>query len=122
MDPKLLAILLAADHPKATEFPPGFDWKSSIARVRELKLVCDRIAGRAFVFDGNVQDASFFADIALRAPSPKMRVIDTVFALRFSCFGNLFTQYGPTGPDTLPQAIANQIVSQAEAAGFVFVP
>ena len=122
MDSNLLATLLAADHPQATEFPPEFDWKSSITRVRKLKPECDRIAGRLFDLDDNVQDASFFADIALHAPSQKRNVIDTVFGLRFSCFGNLFTRLGPTGEGSLPDTIAAQIIDEATAAGFIYIP
>jgi hypothetical protein len=117
-----LAILHAADHPTATEFPPGFDWAAGVGRVRALKPACDRVAGRIFDLDDNVQDASFFADIALHAPSQLRNVIDTVFGLRFSCYGNLFTQLGPTGPERVPEVVAKQVIHLAVAEGFVFVP
>jgi hypothetical protein len=122
VDQKFLSILRTADHPTATEFPPGFDWAGCINRVRALKPECDHIAGRVFDLDDNVQDASFFADIALHAPSQQRNVIDTVFGLRFSCYGDLFTQLGPTGAERLPEVIAKQVINLTVAKGFVFVP
>jgi hypothetical protein len=122
VDQKFLSILLTADHPTATEFPPGFDWAGGINRVKALKPGCDRVAGRTFDLDDQVQDASFFADIALHAPSQQRNVIDTVFGLRFSCYGDLFTQLGPTGAEQLPEEIAKQVINLGVAAGFIFVP
>lgn len=114
-----LSILLEADDPVAFEFPSGFDWRRAIDEVRNLKPEVERIAGRAFDFDDQVQDASFFAGLAIHKPAE--RVIETVFGVSFSCFGRLFTDWANCASERLPPETADAIIGRIEAAGFVHV-
>ncbi|HEY6726670.1 MAG TPA: hypothetical protein VI197_21700 [Polyangiaceae bacterium] len=86
-----------------------------------LQPVLEHIAGRRFVLDDRVQDASFFADLSIQTPGPKPNWIDTVFALRFSNFADLFSTWSH-GPETLDHAVAKELVAAVAAAGFHFVP
>src|SRR5262249_56170772 len=91
MEPTVRVLLALADDPEHAEYPPGFDWSALQARVVALQPELERIAGRAFVLDDKAQDASFFGDLSIQRPGPKPNWIDTVFAVRFSNFGDLFT-------------------------------
>jgi hypothetical protein len=55
---------LNADHATACEAPPDFDWARVIERVRNIQPEVESITGREFEIDENVQDASFFTDLA----------------------------------------------------------
>jgi hypothetical protein len=114
-----LSILLDADDPVACEYPAGFDWSRAIAEVRSLKPEVERIAGRTFQLDDQVQDASFFAELAVRKPSE--RVIETVFSASFSCFGRLFTDWANCASERLPPQTATAIIERIRWAGFVHV-
>lgn len=43
------------------------------------------------MLDDRAQDASFFADLSIQTTGERPNWIDTVFAVRFSNFGGLFT-------------------------------
>ena len=121
MEPAVRELLEAADDPDHAEHPPGFDWAGLRARVAALQPVLERIAGRPFVLDDGAQDASFFADMSIQTTGERPNWIDTVFAVRFSNFGDLFTTWSH-GPERLPEAVAAKLVAAVEAAGFRFVP
>jgi hypothetical protein len=69
-----------------------------------------------------VQDASFFADLSLRRPGALPNHIETVVALRFSCFGNFFTTWSHCAAEQLEPATIQQLVDAATGAGFCYVP
>ena len=114
-----LFILLAADDPVECESPAGFDWRVATEKVRGIQPLVERVAGRAFTFDDGYQDASYFAELAIRKPAE--RVIETVFALSFSCFGNLFTDWANCASERLPERVVSDVVSAVKAAGFNYV-
>jgi hypothetical protein len=114
-----LSILLAADDAVECEAPAGFDWRLATEKVRSLKPLVERIAGRPFTFDDGYQDASYFAELALRKPAE--RVIETVFALSFSCFGNLFTDWANCASERLPERVVNDIVCAVRVTGYSYV-
>src|SRR5436305_1567845 len=93
MEPVVRERLDAADDPVHAEGDPKLDWPAIHARVAALRPELERIAGRAFVQDNNVQDASFFTELSIQRPGPRPNWIDTVFAVRFSGFGLLFTTW-----------------------------
>ena len=69
-----------------------------------------------------MQDASFFADFSLQRPGKKPGWIDTVIAVRFSCFGDLFTTWSHCASEQLPAPIVDQIVAAVREAAFIYVP
>lgn len=79
-----LACLRAADDATHAEAPADFDWEAAVAHVRAVQPELERIAGRAFVLDTSMQDASFFADLAIREAADSRGTINTVLAFRFS--------------------------------------
>jgi hypothetical protein len=121
MQPAVHELLDAADDPGHAEHPPGFDWAALRSRVISLQPVLERIAARPFVLDDKAQDASFFADLSIQIPGPQPNWIDTMFAVRFSNFGDLFTTWSHS-PERLPDALAAELVAAVEAVGFRFVP
>lgn len=115
-------LLDSADHPTHTEFDPSSDWAGLRASVAALKPELERIAGRPFVLDDTAQDASFFADLSIQKPGPKRNWIDTVFALRFSNFGRLFTAWHHCQSEQLSDEVAAKLVEAVEHAGFRYIP
>jgi len=115
--PETHALLAARDHATACECPPGFDWERAVARVRELMPELKRIAGIELQLDTNVEDASFFCDLACyREERPGM--LYPVLLVRFSSFGRLvtLTHAAEISDDT----VAGLVAALADA-GFVFV-
>lgn len=98
MDPAVRRLLESADDPDNVEYPRSFDWNGLRNRVIALQPVLESIAGRAFVLDDNVQDASFFGDLEILAAGPEAiyphaKQTHVVFALRFSNFAGLFSSW-----------------------------
>jgi hypothetical protein len=121
VEPKIRELLESVDDPIHAEKPPDFDWVGAGERTRALKFVLEAIAGRPFVFDDRAQDASFFADLSIQTPGAKPRWIDTVFAVRISNFGNLFTTWA-YGPERLSDDVVAKLIMAVEQAGFRYVP
>lgn len=121
MEPTIHDLLEAADDPDCAEFPPCYDGEALNRRVVALKPELERIAGRSFVLDCCVQDASFFTDLSIQVAGLNPGYIDTVFAVRFSNFGDLFTTWNH-GPEQLTKVLAAELVAAVEVAGFRFVP
>ena len=122
MTDKTLQLLLASDHPSATEAPPGFDYVGAMRRVKALVPTLERIVGRELAVDESAQDASFFTDVACYQDgfvkgigAVKVPVISIVF----SSFGGLFTVFFA---DALDRATVDQAISLVVDAGFTFVP
>jgi hypothetical protein len=122
MEPAVRELLNAADDPVHAEGDPTLDWPAIHARVAALRPELERIAGRAFVQDNNVQDASFFTELSIQRPGPQPNWIDTVFAVRFSGFGLLFTTWSHCEAERLPPEVAAELVGAVERAGFRYVP
>lgn len=122
MDPRTRQLLLDADDPVASECPEGFDWTTAMARVGALVPALEATVGRPLTIDNNVQDASFFTDVACHreVSHPGMgRVLEWVIAVRFSCFGNLFTVV--CAADVAP-SVVDRVIAVVSGAGFVHVP
>ncbi|HJT78239.1 MAG TPA: hypothetical protein VJ739_13630 [Gemmataceae bacterium] len=122
MEPAIRELLDATDDSEHAEHPPGFDWSALRGRVTALQPELERVARRPFVLDDKVQDASFFADLFIRRPGPQTNWIDTVFAVRFSNFGRLFTTWSHCETEQLPKAVAAELIAAVERAGFRYVP
>jgi hypothetical protein len=127
MDSALLAILMEADHPADTEWPPGFDWRAEESRVRALAPLVGEVAGLAVEVDATAQDASFFADLLLHdgvKPNKQSgRVLTPTLTIRFSSFGNLFTTWSAGGEQrTLPAEIVHRIIHLIAGRGYQYVP
>ncbi|REJ97022.1 MAG: hypothetical protein DWQ34_03075 [Planctomycetota bacterium] len=125
VDDALRNILLSVDHATACEAPPSFDWSRAIERVRAIQAEVQSITGRQFEIDENVQDGSFFTDLATydEEPRPEGSILrHTVLALRFSAFGDLFTTWSVCSNDAkLDPRIIDRVISVARRAGFVYV-
>jgi hypothetical protein len=122
MNPTLRELLDAADDPTHAEYPPGFDRAAMRSRVAALQLKLERIVGRAFVLDDTAQDASFCIDLTIQRPGPQPNWIDTVFAVRFSNFGELFTTWRHCQTEALSERVIAEVVTEVERAGFRYIP
>ena len=118
MEPAVRELLEAADDPVHAEGDPTLDWPAIHARVAVLRPLLERIAGRAFVQDNNVQDASFFTELSIQRPGPQPNSIDTVLAVRFSGFGLLFTTWSHCEAERLPPEVTVELVAAVSRAGF----
>lgn len=121
MDPEFRKLLDDNDYPEADEYPPNFDWDALQARVSSLKAELERITAREFEHNDGVQDATFCADLSLERRRAG-NVVETVFALRFSNFGDLFTTWHCCSSESLLENTVSRVISEAEVAGFKFVP
>jgi hypothetical protein len=119
---KVKQIVEAADDPRNAECPPGFDWQTAIERVRALLPQLEKISGREFAIDDNVQDASFFVDLSIHRPGARPKHTDTVFALRFSCFSELFTTWSHCSTEQLDVETIQRLIAAVSNAGFQYVP
>lgn len=122
MDPRTRQLLLDADDPVAYELPAGFDWTRAMTRVRALVPSLEAIVARPLTVDGNVQDASFFTEVACHreVSHPGMGcVLEPIIAVRFSCFGDLFTVVSAAG---VAPSVLEQVIARVADAGFVHVP
>ena len=126
MDEILLSLLLEADDPNDTEYPSGFNWEGEVNRVRALRAIVEGIVGRRFEIDDNVQDASFFADLGLYEEHKNSRgsvVRQAVLAVRFSCFGNLFTVWSTCHDSVkLSQEVIDAVIKAVSDRGYTYVP
>jgi hypothetical protein len=104
MDPTVRELLDAADDPVHVEGDPRLDWNALHARVAALQPELEQIAGRRFVRDDRVQDATFFTDLSIERTGEQPNWIDTVFAARFSNFGWLFTTWSHCEAERLPDS------------------
>jgi hypothetical protein len=131
MDQAIHELLEAVDDSINTEHPPEFEWDILSARVELLKPELERIAGRPFDLDHEVQDASFFGDLGVyrlteqEAPLGRRergRVLEAVFAVRFSNFGALFTTWSVCRTERLSDGLITELVRAVSLAGFLYVP
>ena len=122
----IIKLLKAADDPENCEYPQDFDLSAAIARVIELKYDLDRIVGRPFEIEDRIFDASYFAELEIKEPSPT-KVLDLgevtlrVVRLRFSCFGNFFTILEESLIEKLSRSVIKEIIESAEVHGFVYI-
>ncbi|MBL4637357.1 MAG: hypothetical protein JKY56_26110 [Kofleriaceae bacterium] len=122
MDESTRQLLIASDHATACEAPPGFNWKESMRRVRVLVPRLEQLVGQSLSTDENVQDASFFTDVACyrEASHPGIgKVLVPIIAIRFSAFGNLFTVTKADDFDDDAFTSAREMTSKA---GYLYVP
>jgi hypothetical protein len=114
-------LLDAADDPVHAEYPPEFDRAAMRSRVAALQPELERLSGRVFVLDDTAQDASFCIDLTIQRPSPEPNWIDTVFAVRFSNFGELFTTWSHCQAEQLPERVVAELVAEVTRSGFRYV-
>lgn len=122
----ILKLLKAADDPKNCEYPRDFDFGESMDKVVELKYDLDGIVGRPFEIEDRICDASYFAELEIKDPSP-IKIFDlgevtlSVVCLRFSCFGKFFTIMERSLTEKLSRSVIKEIIAAAEARGFIFI-
>jgi hypothetical protein len=122
MDTQKLTLLELADHETACEFPPGFNHRALMKKVEELKPKLNSIAGKPFELDVNVQDASFFTELAiLEPPIYGVNMYHYVLGVRFSSFGNFFTVWSNSIKEKIDDTKIDEIISETEEAGFVYI-
>jgi hypothetical protein len=114
MTPETRALLAASDHPTACEAPPGWDRASALGRVLALVPELRRIANVELALDDDVQDASFFCNVACyREERPGLSV--PVVLVRFSAFGRLVSA---TWSDDLDAQRGEELIAALRDAGF----
>src|SRR5947209_2356535 len=104
MKPFVHRMLLDADDSVNLQFPPGFNYDSALEKVLAVKVALEQLCGRELVLDRQVQDATYFASLAIQKREEKpLPHIATVIGLFFSNFGNLFTLASKSRTEALPQ-------------------
>ncbi len=121
MEQTVRDLLDAVDDLTDVEGDPGLDWPAIQTSLAALKPELEQIVGRPFVLNDKVQDATFFADLSIERLGRQPNWIDTVFALRFSYFGRLFTTWCHCESERLPDEVAAKLVAAAERGGFRYV-
>ena len=122
----IIKLMKAADDPENCEYPRDFDFRAAMASVIELKYDLDRIVDRPFEIEDRIFDASYFAELEIKEPSP-IKVLDLgevtlrVVRLRFSCFGNFFTILEESLIEKLSRSVIKEIIAAAEVHGFVYI-
>ena len=122
----IIKLLEAADDPENCEYPRDFDLRAAMAHVVELKYDLDRIIGRPFELETRICDASYFAELEIKEPSP-IKVLDLgevtlrVVRLRFSCFGKFFTILEESLTEKLRRSSIKEIIAAAEVYGFIYL-
>jgi hypothetical protein len=121
LKPETLGLLLAADDPVNWEFPDGWceEYPRAMERVRAVAADLERVLGLSFQLDDQVQDASFFADLAaIRLDANGKQ--ECIFTIRFSAFGKLFTiwQWENTA---IPASDLATVISIVRSHGFEYV-
>jgi len=131
MEEALRERLEAADDPIHLEHPPELDdlspvevveyWDEINERLERLERKLSRIAGRTFVLDDEVQDATFFGDLSIDRLA-EAGAFESVFVVRFSNFGSLFTAWSSPGMERLHDDVIAELVRAVSFAGFHYVP
>jgi hypothetical protein len=125
MEATKLKLFESVDDPQACECPSNFDWQDSMSRVKASKSGLESLVGLTFLIDENVQDASFFTELAIlgreRYVSGIGKIVGSKIVIRFSCFGNLFTVYSTSEDEKLEESIVEIIIAEVARHGFVYV-
>lgn len=122
----IIELLKAADDPENCEFPRDFNFRAAMANVVDLKYDLDRIVGLPFEIEDRIFDASYFAELEIKEPTPT-KIFDLgeitfrVVRLRFSCFGNFFTLLEESLKGRLSRPVIAEIIAAAETRGFVYI-
>jgi hypothetical protein len=122
MRDELLQLLLSVDDAEGCEHPAGFDHAAAMARVQALRPALDALAGLHLGLDDQVQDASFFAELAALREGDVPGVGRAMIALvlvRFSCFGQLCCVQVADDQDP---TLAVRLEDTLRQAGYVPVP
>jgi hypothetical protein len=120
MNPVILERLRAADDPVEYEAPTNFNWRTAVDKVRNFKQKLQAHIERDLTLDDQVQDASFFADLAIYRQSAKLGVIESALIVRFSTFGNLVTVYDVRSEEA-PAETVTRVIELVEQEGFSYV-
>jgi hypothetical protein len=127
-------ILLAADDDIHCEWPPEFDRDRELDRVRAIQPMIEKTLGCNLDLDDSIQDASYFASLALWKyvpPDPNLYTAPgieragtnyAVIDISFSCFGNLVTIGSSVDPkDKFPDETIIYVANVLNENGFVFI-
>lgn len=119
---QMLRWLRESDDSVAVEFPAAFDYAAAIHEVETIKPKLEQIIGRELRMDRNVQDASYFTDLAYIQPSEEPRTWHTIFAIFFSAFGRLTTIWSACPEDMKISVEARErVIEELMASGFRYV-
>jgi hypothetical protein len=126
MDARIHDLLLQHDSATDVEYPPGFDWKASMAAVKALKPDAERILGQPLKLDDQVQDASFFAELFVfedgAVGSNGVTTMVIKIAIRFSTFGKMATVHTNSAASDLGKYPVARLAELLEQHGFHYVP
>lgn len=118
----MLDWLRAADDPTEYEAPACFDVDKALIEIQALKPKLEAVIGRDVELDDRVQDASFFADLAIYRLNAKTNSQEAVIVVRFSAFGRLFTIYEDCATETrLPAEIIEQVIEIIERDSYHYI-
>ena len=122
MSSEMLQLLLSADDSDSDDYyaPVGFNWKKEMARVRSLKPQLENILGQPLELDEQVQDASFFTQLAVFVSKENPSRIETAIAIMFSASGNLFTVWSSV-PEMIPATTVQSVIAKVQEHGFHYI-
>jgi hypothetical protein len=126
MNAELLSLLRNTDDPNNWEYPRRFRWKKEIVDVEAVKSKLEKVLGQQLEMDKNVQDASFFTELAWHTPERHIVGIGltklTYVAIRFSAFGRFVTICGNVPEAPLAAGLVDELVKVLSTAGFTYIP
>lgn len=128
-------ILLDADDDMQCEWPLDFSWNKELDRVHAVRPKIEEILGCELFLDDSVQDASYFASLALLKyvpPDPNLYTAlgierggtyYTAIDISFSCFGNLSTIGSNVDPkERFPDEKIIAVGNILNENGFIYIP
>jgi hypothetical protein len=134
MKDSIQKILIAADDDVQCEWPLEFNREIALDRVRAIQPILEKTLDCNLDLDDSIQDASYFASLALWKyvpPDPNLYTAPgierggtnyAVIDISFSSFGNLVTIGSSVAPkDQFPAEKITRIVKVLSENGFVFI-
>jgi hypothetical protein len=126
MNSEILSLLRSTDDPKHWEYPRHFRWKKEIADVQAVKPKLERVLGHELEMDTNVQDASFFTELAWHTPERHVAGIGLTrlafVAIRFSAFGRFTSICGNVPEAPLDPNLVDELAKVLGIAGYTYIP
>jgi hypothetical protein len=128
-------ILLNADDDIQCEWPSDFAWEKELDRVHAIKPKIEKVLGCELVLDDSIQDASYFASLALLKyvpPDPNLYTAPgierggtyySIICISFSCFGNLSTIGSSVDPkERFPNEKIDSVGNILNENGYIYIP
>ncbi|RDY22486.1 hypothetical protein CHF27_013220 [Romboutsia maritimum] len=131
MEKELKALLLSFDDEEQCECPQNFNYLDEMKRVHSIKSQIENIIRNKLRIDDQVQDASFFTELAIYKKSKNKRDYPcedfkgTVWlcdlGIKFSSFGNMVTISSVTEGDMYSKYPIEKIIEILKNNGYIYI-